>query len=186
MRRIRLAALALVAGSVLAGLAGFGLARGDAPGSGASDDARLARGQYLVTIMACNDCHTPGAHYGAADATRFLAGSEMGWAGRWGVAYAANLTPDSLTGLGRWTREQIAVAIRAGNRPDGRQLSAAMPWIDYSALTDADALAIAGYLKSIPAVKHAVPRPLKPGEDVSGAVLGFPPPSAWDAPRGKQ
>jgi hypothetical protein len=61
-----------------------------------------------------------------------------------------------------------------------------MPWIDYSALTDADALAIAGYLKSIPAVKHAVPRPLKPGEDVSGAVLGFPPPSAWDAPRGKQ
>ena len=44
-------------------------------------------------------------------------------------------------------------------------------------------LAIASYLKTPESVRHAVPPPLKPGEDVTGSVPGFPPPSAWDAPR---
>ena len=187
---IRLAALSFLAGSVLLGVAALDLER-----TGAGDDvktggppvssagASIARGKYLVAITACSECHTPGSFYGAPDSSRFLSGSEMGWAGRWGIAYAANLTPDSLTGLGRWSAEQISMALRTGNRPDGRQLSAAMPWINFSHLTDGDALAIASYLRSLPAVRHAVPLPLRPGEDVTGSVLGFPPPSAWDAPR---
>ncbi len=150
---------------------------------GAAVDPATARGRYLVTLMACNDCHTPGAFYGASDPDRFLAGSEMGWVGPWGVVYAANLTPDVATGLGKWTSEQIAMAIRAGNRPDGRQLASAMPWLNYSALTDTDALAIAVYLKTLKAVTHVVPKPLEPGVEVKGPALAFPPPSAWDAPR---
>ena len=192
MNRIRLAASSLVAGTVLLAAASLLLATSNASEQlksggerGTSAGASIARGQYLVAIMACNDCHTPGSFYGAPDSARFLSGSEMGWAGPWGIAYAANLTPDSLTGLGRWNVEQISMALRAGNRPDGRQLSAAMPWINFSHLTDGDVLAIASYLKTLKAVRHAVPPPLKPGEDVTGSVLGFPPPSAWDAPREK-
>ena len=192
MNRMRLAAFSLVVGTVLLAAASLGLARSAASDDvktggqrGTSAGASIARGKYLVTIMACNECHTPGSFYGAPDSSRFLSGSEMGWAGPWGIAYAANLTPDSLTGLGRWKGEQISMALRTGNRPDGRQLSAAMPWINYSHLTDGDALAIASYLKTLKSVKHAVPPPLKPGEDVTGSVLGFPPPNAWDAPRGR-
>jgi mono/diheme cytochrome c family protein len=189
MNRIRLAAIALVTGTAVLAAAALGLSRtavaADADPKAAAD-ASIARGKYLVAIMSCNDCHTPGTLYGAPDAARFLAGSEMGWAGPWGIAYAANLTPDSLTGLGRWSASEISKAIRTGNRPDGRQLSAAMPWLNFSNLTDDDALAIANYLKTLRPVKHAVPRPLKPGEDVTGPVLAFPQPSAWDAPRVKK
>jgi cytochrome c553 len=75
------------------------------------------------------------------------------------------------------------MAIRSGNRPDGRQLAPAMPWLNYSNLSEPDAMAIAAYLKTLKPVKHAVPKPLPPGAEAKGPVLAFPPPSAWDAPR---
>src|ERR1043166_9915519 len=56
--------------------------------------AKRAQGRYLVQIMGCGDCHTPGWFYGAPDPERALSGSEMGWRGPWGVRYAANITPD--------------------------------------------------------------------------------------------
>lgn len=146
-------------------------------------DPRIVRGKYLVTLMACDNCHSPGAYYGGRDPDRFLAGSDLGWVGPWGVAYAGNLTPDSATGLGKWTAAQLAMAIRSGNRPDGRQLAPAMPWPNFSTLTDADALAIGVYLKTLKPIAHMVPRPAEPGVAVKGPALAFPSPSAWDAPR---
>lgn len=145
--------------------------------------SRVERGRYLVQVTGCNDCHTPGTFYGAPDAQRMLSGSEMGWAGPWGVVYAANLTPDSTTGLGQWSIEDITKALRTGNRPDGRQLATVMPWLNFSNFTDEDVRSIATYLKSIPPVTHEVPKPVPPGAEVQGPVLAFPPPSAWDAPR---
>jgi len=142
---------------------------------------KIARGKYLTTIMSCNDCHTPGTLYGAPDMTRMLSGSELGWPGPWGVASARNLTPDAETGIGNWTEEQIVTALRTGNRPDGRQLAAIMPWQNMAALTDEDAYAIAAFLKSIPAVSHKVPDPTGPGAKPAVAFVTFPPPSGWDA-----
>lgn len=146
--------------------------------------SELERGKYLVTITGCNDCHTPGTFYGAPDFQRQLSGSEMGWEGPGGVVFAANLTPDPETGLGQWSDAEIVKAIRTGNRPDGRQLSPSMPWMNFASLSDEDAHAIVAYLRSIPAVKHAVPAPMPPGTEFKGPVLRFPPPSAWDVPAG--
>ena len=143
-------------------------------------EQKLERGRYLMTAMPCVDCHTPGTFYGAPDMTRMYSGSELGWVGPWGVAYAANLTPDS-TGLGGWTEDQIATAIRTGNRPDGRQLAAIMPWMSFSNLTDEDAHAIAAYLKTLKPVHHKAPAPVPPGRKPAGALVAFPPPPAWDA-----
>ena len=148
-----------------------------------ADPALIAKGKYLAQIMSCGDCPTPGTFDGAPGFEHFLAGRELGWAGPWGVGYAANLTSDPETGLGKRKPEQIAMAIRSGNRPDGRQLAPAMPWLDYSVLTDADALSIVAYLKTLKPAKHAVPKPVPPGETPTGPALVFPPPSAWDAPR---
>jgi mono/diheme cytochrome c family protein len=148
-----------------------------------SKDPVVAQGQYLVSVIACNDCHTPGSLYGAPDRTQFLAGSEMGWSGPWGTVYAANLTPDTDTGLGKWSVAEIAKTIRTGNRPDGRQLAPAMPWLDFANLTDMEATAIATYLKSLPAIVHSVPKPVPPGAEVHGPAFAFPPPTTWDAPR---
>jgi hypothetical protein len=37
-----------------------------------ADDARVARGKYLVSIAGCSDCHTPGGMLGSPDMKRYL------------------------------------------------------------------------------------------------------------------
>ncbi len=41
---------------------------------------QVARGKYLVGLMSCTDCHTPGHFLGKEDATKFLGGSDVGFA----------------------------------------------------------------------------------------------------------
>ena len=144
---------------------------------------QLARGKYLVTVLGCNDCHTPGYFYGAPDETRKLSGSELGWKGPWGVSYPRNLTPEPQTGIGAWSEADIMNAIRTGKRPDGRMLLPPMPWPDLAALTDEDAAAIAKYLKTLTPVSHKMPDIVPPGAPVKGSFFTLPPPPAWDAPK---
>jgi len=166
MRRIPLLTVVVVS------FAGFPLA--------ARAETPIERGQYLVTITGCNDCHTPGALFGKPDKTKLLAGSNVGFGDpASGVVVGQNLTPDKETGLGEWTSDQIVTAFTAGKRPDGRMLSPIMPWPALSRLTHDDALAIAAYLKTLPAVKNAVPGPYKPGEATAVAVSVVVPPSVY-------
>ena len=53
----------------------------------------IARGEYLVRITGCNDCHTAdyAMQQGNVDKARWLTGSPMGYKGPWGTTYAANL-----------------------------------------------------------------------------------------------
>ncbi len=118
----------------------------------------VARGQYLVGIMDCTGCHSTGALAGKPEAAKFLAGSDIGFQiPGLGIFYPPNLTPDVQTGLGNWSEQDIATALRTGVRPDGRELAPAMPWRSYASLSDADVQAVAAYLKTLPAVSHAVP-----------------------------
>ncbi|HVN00771.1 MAG TPA: c-type cytochrome [Caulobacteraceae bacterium] len=131
----------------------------------------VERGKYLVSILGCSDCHTPGGFTPKPDTTRYLGGSDSDFdlpgLGRFGPP---NLTPDKATGLGSWTTQQIITAFTAGARPDGRVLSPAMPWTDFSNLTKDDAAAIAAYLQSLPPVSHKVPGPRAAEPCVTGAV----------------
>src|SRR5947209_8744190 len=82
-----------------------------------AQSAQIQRGLYLVNIGGCNDCHTPGSFLGKRDTSRTLAGSDVGFAiPGMGVFVGPNLTPDKETGLGNWTNEQVAAAIRTGKR----------------------------------------------------------------------
>ncbi|GIX11517.1 c-type cytochrome [Elioraea sp.] len=130
-----------------------------------ADDPMVARGRYLAAIMDCGGCHTGGALIGKPDPNLALAGSTIGFRiPDLGIFYPANLTSDRETGLGTWSEAEIVAAVRTGVRPDGRILAPAMPWHAYAALTDADALALARYLKSVPPVRHAAPPPTGPSE----------------------
>ncbi|RJF89710.1 cytochrome c [Oleomonas cavernae] len=121
-------------------------------------DDQVERGEYLATIMDCGGCHTTGALLGKPDPERYLAGSTVGFQiPGLGIFYPPNLTPDRETGLGTWTAAQIVAAVRTGVRPDGRVLAPAMPYGHYGALSDADAQALAAYLKSLKPVHHAAP-----------------------------
>lgn len=125
-----------------------------------SSDTQVARGRYLVRIAGCNDCHTPGYFLGKPNMNRYLAGSDVGFPlPRGGLVVGRNLTPDKETGIGNWTIEQIAAAIRSGVRPDGRVLAPIMPYASYANLTSEDATAIAVFLKTLPPVRNKIPGP---------------------------
>ena len=150
----------------------IGLALGLAAGSAAAADSQVQRGKYLVTIASCNDCHTPGYFLGKPDMTRYLGGSDVGFAiPGLGVFVAPNLTPDKETGLGNWTKQQIVTAITTGKRPDGRILAPIMPWRAFSKLTKLDAQAIVTYLQSLPPVNHRVAGPFGSTEKVTTFVM---------------
>jgi mono/diheme cytochrome c family protein len=137
----------------------------------------IARGKYLVAISGCNDCHTPGYFFGKPDMQRFLSGSEVGFEiPGLGVFHGPNLTADKETGLGKWSAEEIRIAITEGKRPDGRVLAPIMPWHAFATLTREDAQAIVAYLQSLPAIANKVPGPFGPNEAPTSFVMKIVPP----------
>ncbi|MDX2143227.1 MAG: cytochrome c [Rhodospirillaceae bacterium] len=152
---------------------------------GARAETEIERGKYLAEVLVCGECHTPGALLGKPDKVNLLGGSEVGYEiPGLGVFYGANLTPDVETGLGNWSNEEIVTALRTGVRPDGRILSAAMPWRSFAALTDGDARAVAVYLKSLKPFSRKVPGPFGPTETPTSFYYKFtvPPKPAAAAP----
>jgi mono/diheme cytochrome c family protein len=138
----------------------------------AAGQDKIKRGEYLATIMDCAGCHTPGALRGQPDIARNLAGSDVGFElPGLGVFYPPNLTSDAETGLGKWSEKDIVTAVRTGARPDGRVLAPIMPYHNYAKLTDADAQALAGYLKNLRPVANKTPAIRAPGEKATDPYL---------------
>jgi len=102
----------------------------------------IQRGEYLVNVLGCDDCHTPKtmtAQGPAPDMSRRFMGHPKdepfppkfdtklitenhlavmspgmtAAAGPWGISFAANISPDD-TGIGAWTEAQFFKAIREG------------------------------------------------------------------------
>jgi len=133
---------------------------GKLDGPGQQDDL-LARGRYVLHTQMCGLCHTQ------VNATGIYRGDDYYLAGgmRVGVyphaVYVSrNLTPDKETGIGNWSEEEIANAIRNGRAPDRLLNSWSMIWPFFHSLSEDDALGIARYLKSRPSVKNEIPPPL--------------------------
>lgn len=140
----------------------------------------IMRGKYLVSLLGCGTCHTDGALIGQADSQRLLAGSRVGIAYSNplkvkypGVVYPANLTPDIETGIGKWSDEQIMNMVRTGTNSHGGNTLSVMPWPAYSIVNNEDAAAIAAYLRSLPPVRHRVPRNVAPGQKASAPFVHF-------------
>lgn len=146
--------------------------------------AKVQRGEYLVEIMGCNDCHTPwkmGPQGPEPDMDRFLSGhpeqigplptakdarpflwsgfaTNTAFSGPWGVSYAFNLTPEQNTGLGIWTEEMFMQTIRTGRHMGvSRPINPPMPWPAYRNATDDDLKAIYAYLRTIKPIVNRVP-----------------------------
>ena len=157
-----------------------------------SQDSLISRGRYLVTVMVCNDCHSPkkmGPLGPEIDTARMLSGHPSGnpvakadpkltdswilfnqdltaFVGPWGTSFAANLTSDE-TGIGNWSEAQFFKAIREGKykgMDNTRPLLPPMPWQMYTNASDEDLRAIFAYLKSTPPVENRVPAPVPPGQ----------------------
>jgi hypothetical protein len=154
---------------------------------------KILRGQYLVRIGSCNDCHTPwifdkklgmprpdmtrmlsGHPEGAPDPEGKLGPHDIALIGPtftsfklpFGTMYALNLTPDMDTGIGTWTEEMFLDIFRKGRHlgGGGRGVLPPMPWLWIRNMTDDDLKAVFAYLKSIPPITNAVPSPKIPDE----------------------
>ena len=77
-------------------------------------DDPVKHGEYLVTLMHCNMCHAAPGKDGIPDVMGrpFSGGMEFELPPMMGTGklYAANITSDKATGIGKWTEEQIAGA----------------------------------------------------------------------------
>ncbi len=124
-----------------------------APAAAASatpQDPAVQKGLYLATIGDCVSCHTrPGGE-------PFAGGLPLKTP--FGTLYTANITPDKETGIGGWTEQQFARAMREGIDDDGDHLYPAFPYTAYTKVTDEDVQAIYAYLKTLNAVKYTPPK----------------------------
>jgi mono/diheme cytochrome c family protein len=121
----------------------------------------IQRGRYLVENVAiCGDCHTPRSFIGAPTQSLYMAGATEK-NGPLGEA-VPNITPDKETGIGEWRRQDIAELLLTGIKPDGDNVQGLMSEViqgtpyGYKDMKKEDALAIADYLKSLPAIKNKV------------------------------
>lgn len=154
---------------------------------------QIARGQYLA--IGCNDCHSPkifSPNGMSFDSSKLFSGHPAGsplppvdkkalqpgnwmlfagditaYVGPWGMSFAANLTPDSTTGIGAWSEETFIKTLRTGKHlglDGGRPIMPPMPWEVIGKMTDDDLKALYAYFQSIPAVKNQVPAYIPPTE----------------------
>ena len=123
---------------------------------------RLERGRYIATALSgCLYCHSPHQWNAEGDpvvAGMEGAGEELPYGGLPGRIVAPNLTPDAATGAGNWSDDQLARAIREGVGHDGRALFPIMPYEHYRAMSDEDLASVIVYLRSLPAVRHELPK----------------------------
>ena len=140
--------------------------------------SRIALGRRLVVNHACGDCHGGGdnpAAFGWLDGVRNpeIQEAKIGPF----TTRPKNLTPDNMTGIGRFTERQLFNAFRYGLRPEEtpdveitstvpgegnfplhpHYLAPPMPWPAWRTMSDEELYAIAAYLKNgLKPVRHKV------------------------------
>ena len=120
----------------------------------------VKRGEYLVTMASCYDCHTPRDARGQyVKGLEFAGGNTLMYTGQKPAA-AANLTPAS-NGIPYYTEELFVEVIRTG-RVRERKISDLMPWAMYRGMTDEDLKAIFAYIQTLRPVEHYVDNTLPP------------------------
>ncbi len=141
-------------------------------------DADWKRGRNLVLNHGCADCHGKGPNPASEDYLVGVRDSTQEFVIGPFKTRPRNLTPDNLTGLGRFTERQIFNAIRFGLRPgetpdaditsgtpgEGnfpaapKYLAPPMPWPAFRHMPDQDIRDIAAYLKrAVKPVRNKVP-----------------------------
>jgi mono/diheme cytochrome c family protein len=119
---------------------------------------RLARGDYLTNaVIACFGCHSkvdwenemiPVETRGAGE---LLIDKNVPW------LHCSNITQDRETGIGAWSDDAIARAIREGIGNDGRALFPMMPYQKLRAMSDEDLASVVAYLRTVTPIRSEIP-----------------------------
>jgi mono/diheme cytochrome c family protein len=120
------------------------------------DSSVIARGKHIVFDVA----YCVGCHSNQNSDSLLQLGLEVPLSGGHkfalpvGDIYSKNITPDKEFGIGNYTDEEIARALRFGVHPDGTVVFDFMPFHNMS---DEDLTAVISYLRAQKPVKNAVP-----------------------------
>ncbi|MEH2474547.1 mono/diheme cytochrome c family protein [Nitrobacteraceae bacterium AZCC 2161] len=103
--------------------------------------ALVAKGEYLTKAADCAACHTaPGGRPFAGGRAFKLP---------FGTIFSSNITPDWVTGIGRWSDAEFVRAVHKGIGKNGEDLYPAFPYTAYALLSTDDVLAIRAYLSTV-------------------------------------
>lgn len=116
--------------------------RGESPAATGPGDA--VRGAYLAKVGHCAGCHT------ARGGAPFAGGRALETP--FGAVYAANLTPDAQTGIGRWSGTDFWRALHNGRSADGRWLLPACPYPNFTQVSREDVRDLFAFVQTLPAV----------------------------------
>lgn len=164
---MRFTAVLLAAFSLLLTVPGCDQERAEAPASSNAVATNVSsdRGKYLVEgLLQCFICHSerdwksPG---GPPVPGQEGAGQVRSDDGQYRLV-APNLTPDAETGIGRWTDERLARAIRQGVSHDGRVLSPRMWYNSFRHLPDEELQSVIAYLRSRKPISKSLPSTVLP------------------------
>jgi mono/diheme cytochrome c family protein len=156
MRRDFPRLLFLASGLGLAACSATAPSPGTPPPVAASDADLVARGEYLVRVAGCNDCHTPGYGEKGGDVPKpqWLLGSPLGFNGPWGTTYAANLRL-KLADMDETTWLKYSGALHT--RP-------IMPDYNVRAMSEDDRRALYRFIRSLGPAGDKAPDYLPPGK----------------------
>jgi len=112
----------------------------------------VKRGEYLVTIAGCTDCHTPQKNGQPIPGLEFAGGFIL--EGPWGRLASANITPDA-SGISYYDEALFLEMMHTGY-VKARTINQIMSWEDFRGLTDEDLKGIFAYLRTLKPVKHRV------------------------------
>jgi mono/diheme cytochrome c family protein len=116
----------------------------------------LARGNWLLRVSLCAQCHNsvderrrplPGKSFAGGQKFAFRKGE---------VVYSANITSDPATGIGSYTDDDILRVLDEGTAKNGRKLWV-MPWATYKGMTLEDKRALIVALRAVPPVSNTPP-----------------------------
>ncbi len=112
--------------------------------TGPEETDRVKYGEYLITMADCQTCHTPMDNRGK-QGEPFTGGMTFNTPAF--TVTSANLTPDSLTGIGAWTEQMFVEKFKtyrnakAYQYEPGKQ-NTMMPWTLFAQMKDDDLKAI--------------------------------------------
>jgi mono/diheme cytochrome c family protein len=131
----------------------------------------VRHGEYIATVSRCAFCHSP-FHDDNTMIERFkYAGGQKFEVVPFGSFVSYNLTSDKDTGLGRWTNDQIKLAVTQGVRRDGsRMMPFPMPWPNFANMKPDDLNAVIAFLRTLPPVSNRIPGPRTP--NIASYLIG--------------
>lgn len=127
-------------------------------------EASHSRGEYLVRVSGCNDCHTSGYPEAAGNipTSEWLKGMNVGFQGPWGTSYPTNLRLSAAS----MDEQQWLARARSPMLPP-------MPWFALRDMSDDDLLAIYRFIRTLGPAGAQVPAAVGPDTQVSTPFIEF-------------